>query len=422
MDSDINQNKGFIGQTIDKIVNDIFKELGQLDINSLIKCIKKYINQDNVLNSKERTNYINNIIAGNNKRTLEVKASALKKFLSIDSWKKKNTTKVCKYRTYSFIKDFIKKTFGKLLKQLVLGTRMFTKNNFGGVDVALVRELDSVIVLPTSLKGSMGYVIALPMVVGLFLGLFGIQMLQVNTNISSLVPQRENIGEEVGETPEHGEIIMLADGRVGSCGVGMDANFGRNGDFPHIPESGLGDVSSYNQQLKKYIGDQFGKRCGVVYAAQYLAYNFKYWVEYSSNGSGDYSDIGLNPNWGTKPSGDPKHPHIGLDCSGFNMWAQTNGIGEYNSGEYTGHTNFGSGDCNKIRNLIQPGDTIVLGSGPNYHIALVLEYKGDEIKFAHAGGGSGVTTGIINLCSGFGHGMTFERLNGKVYPGDNYHP
>ncbi len=230
-----------------------------------------------------------------------------------------------------------------------------------------------------------------------------------NANIvSSLKPDTSGSG---GNT--HGEITYTPDGRTRSCGVGMDTDWNRKSHNTWVTPDLL-TRGNYDQQLETAIGDQYGKRCGVVYAAQYLTYDFDYWVPYYW--AGKYYTKGINPNWGKNIGDDGTNKgriYSGLDCSGFVKWVLINGYGG-NTGS-SGTISFGN--CQAIKDAIQPGDTLTMPAGEEYHIALVLEYDDNRIKFAHAGGGSGVTTGWVDICSGklIGGNMTFGYLHSKSY-------
>lgn len=616
MDNDINQNGDFVNRNIDEIINDISGEFNQVDTNSLKTGIEKIIDQNDILSSKEETNYLANIIAGDSKKTPEVQVSALKTKLAIDSWQKENITEVRKYRANKFRVSFVKKTeeknpglteekiglvnekaklitavdgkietqkdlafnnneesIGKIhnswsdLKEMVgllsmkpkevdkivstnkkinaglegvvlpyedfsrarsfdkimasdeilntiksapkrlgfinkgimkvrefsgngqgvvqfadnfvskignqpvnnfvknsmetllqndfqsgtkaiisglrgtglktsignisldsgtiggpanlatsvgnyikkstadgltklgLGAKNFLANNFGKIGGSLVKGLNTVVSLPTKLIGSIGTKMVAPALICFFLFFFGLSILQINSNISGLVPKRDNVVGGGSGSLEHGEITILPDGRVGSCGVGMKTDFGRNRHVDHISPSGLGSVDSYNKELENYIGDNYKKRCGVVYAAEYLANKFRYWVPYYRNGK--HESKGLNPEWGKRRDPDVgDRDREGLDCSGFTHWAYINGNGQTTDASRV--IPFSVQNCDNIRLFIQPGDTMTLDNEESggYHAAIILEYDSSYIKFAHAGGGSGVTTGLIDICTG----------------------
>ena len=246
--------------------------------------------------------------------------------------------------------------------------------------------------------------------IGLLVLLGGLGTMTAN-NVSSLVPEVETEDNGISKPPTHGEITMTEDGRIKSCGVGMVADFLRKTHKTWVTP-GVLMSGGYDKQLEETIGDQFGKRCGVVYAAQYLASDFEFWIPYYW--AGKYSSKGLNPKWGGETKPDIKGRHlVGLDCSGFVMWASINGYG--GRGGSSGAISFGN--CEAIKAAIQPGDTLTMPSGEPYHVALVLEYDNQKIKFAHSGGGSGVTTGLIDICSGklVGGNMTFGYLHKKTY-------
>jgi len=272
----------------------------------------------------------------------------------------------------------------------------------------------SLVAVPTMAAGTT--VAAGGIVVAVIVGLFVYQMLQSN-NISSLVPKietEEGGGGGGGRPPVYGEITYTDDGRIRDCGVGMEVDFKRRRNKTRVSPGVLAN-GAYDEEFEEAVGESFGTRCGVVYAAQYLAFDFKYWVPYYR--AGKYPRRGLNPMWGEEIR--PDHNgriYRGLDCSGFVTWAQYSGYGA-KTGASTSVA-FASGrNCERIKSLIEPGDTITLNDENGYHVAMVVAYDDKYIKFAHSGGGSGVSTGLISLCTGRGvdQGMNFEYLHKKIY-------
>lgn len=231
----------------------------------------------------------------------------------------------------------------------------------------------------------------------IFVFLFGNNQMLAG-DVSSLVPE-----VKVGSVSSiiHGEITQTEDGRIRSCGVGMETDFQRNKNKPPIAGISDDNLQIYNEELEETIGSEFGTRCGVVYAAQYLAYDFEYWVMYQSGGI--FPNKGLDNKWGTNTGSidDKGRYRYGLDCAGFRDWVQINGRGAITSPNIEYKLNETS--CSEIKNMIEPGDAFVArGENDSYHIGIVMEYEGDIVKFAHAGGGSGVTTGTLNICTGQG--------------------
>ena len=272
----------------------------------------------------------------------------------------------------------------------------------------------SLVAVPTMAAGTT--VAAGGIVVAVIVGLFVYQMLQSN-NISSLVPKietEEGGGGGGGRPPVYGEITYTDDGRIRDCGVGMEVDFKRRRNKTRVSPGVLAN-GAYDEEFEEAVGESFGTRCGVVYAAQYLAFDFKYWVPYYW--AEKYPRRGLNPMWGEEIR--PDHNgriYRGLDCSGFVTWAQYSGYGA-KTGASTSVA-FASGrNCERIKSLIEPGDTITFNDENGYHVAMVVAYDDKYIKFAHSGGGSGVSTGLISLCTGRGvdQGMNFEYLHKKIY-------
>lgn len=235
--------------------------------------------------------------------------------------------------------------------------------------------------------------------------------------VSSLVPEiitKDGIS--------HGEITFTEDGRIRDCGVGMETDFNRRGNKPMAPGYlAVGQLEGYNNQLVASVGDQLGKRCGVVYAAHYLAYDYDYWVPYWFGGR--WPQKGLNPKWGEQlpPNGNNENRKgSGLDCGHFRTWAWINGGFPGTPGN---SSVISFGNCDQIKSAIEPGDGLFMYSeGEGYsHSAIVLAYDDNNIKFAHSGGSSGVTTGLINICTGklVGGNMTFDVLQKKIYNDSN---
>ena len=237
--------------------------------------------------------------------------------------------------------------------------------------------------------------------------------------VSSLEPKIEN----KGGSSQHGEITMTEDGtRIRDCGVGMDVDFNRKDHKTWVTPSLL-FMENYDEKLEEYIGDAVGTACGVVYAAHYLAYDFDYWIPYWLTGS--WPKKGLNPTWGSHAVSDwngHREGPSGLDCGHFRNWAWVNG--GFSAGMSNKIPNIPFGDCERIKAAIEPGDGLYMDKPPSIngkktysHSAIVLAYDDNYIKFAHAGGGSGVTTGLINICTGVGvdNGNHFDSLQKKAY-------
>ena len=260
---------------------------------------------------------------------------------------------------------------------------------------------------------------AIIVVIFIFVLLFGLNQSTTN-NASSLVPKIE--GENSGTSIIHGEITYTEDGRIRSCGVGMETDFKRKSNKTWVTPELLAS-GNYDQELEEYVGDASGTPCGVVYAAHYLAYDFEYWIPYWLTGS--YPNKGLNPEWGKQVVSDwngHREGPLGLDCGHFRNWAWVNG--GYYAGMRNREPNIPFGNCETIKNKIEPGDGLYMEKPPSVndkktysHSAIVIEYDGSYIKFAHAGGGSGVTTGLIDICTGVGvdNGNHFDYLQKKVY-------
>lgn len=258
---------------------------------------------------------------------------------------------------------------------------------------------------------------AIIVVIFIFVLLFGMNQLTAN-NVSSLVPEIE---VETGSLT-HGEITYTEDGRIRSCGVGMETDFKRKSNKTWVTPELLAS-GNYDQELEEYVGDASGTPCGVVYAAHYLAYDFEYWIPYWLTGS--YPNKGLNPEWGKQVVSDwngHREGPLGLDCGHFRNWAWVNG--GYYAGMRNREPNIPFGNCETIKNKIEPGDGLYMEKPPSVndkktysHSAIVIEYDDNYIKFAHAGGGSGVTTGLIDICTGVGvdNGNHFDYLQKKVY-------
>ncbi|MDD4106834.1 MAG: hypothetical protein PHX84_02730 [Candidatus Shapirobacteria bacterium] len=246
-------------------------------------------------------------------------------------------------------------------------------------------------------------------VIFIFVLLFGLNQSTAN-NVSSLVPEIET------EYLNHGEISYTEDGRIKSCGVGMETDFYRGKNTTMVSPENISissrSIEEYNNELKEFIGDNYSTQCGVVYAAQYLAYEFNFWVPYSFGG---VRDIGIHPSWGTPHDDGHGHKYEGVDCASFRGWAYDNGLGYRpdNNGEIP------FGDCERIKAVIEPGDSLQI-NGDSYHTAIVLAYNETEIKFAHSGSLTGVTTGTVNICTGRqigeGRGNNFTHLQKRNYP------
>ncbi len=310
--------------------------------------------------------------------------------------------------------NFLKKSVNNGLSKAGIGTKKFLANNFGKIGGSVVKGLNTAVALPTKLVGSLGIKMIGPMLVGFFIVFFVVDMIITNGKASGLVPRLETDGENGNEgTPLlHGEITYMEDGRIKSCGVGMEVNFKRNKEFTMVtPQLLTNTLEDYNKQLEEFVGSEYGNRCGVVYAGQYLAYEFDYWVPYSWGG---YDGKGLYSRWGSSYDDDHGHIYLGIDCAAFRDWVQINGRGSVGSKkEYPINPNF----CDSIKNMIEPGDGLVIRKGESYHFALIVAYEGETVKFAHSGSGSGVTTGLVNICTGRGidNGMQFNIFQKKYY-------
>lgn len=317
----------------------------------------------------------------------------------------------------------VNKSTKDLLSRVKVGAKKALGRGFDKIGGSLVKGLNAAMSLPTKPIGMTGAKMLAPILISIVVFVFVLGLFQTNSLVSSLYSGMELIEKEDGEGEggggggggepfKQGEITKTEDGRIKSCGVGMTTNFWERRTIGRVTPEKLAQ-KNYDEQLKEFIGDQFGKRCGVVYAAHYLASDFDWWVPYYW--AGKYAKTGLGPYWGSKVDPDKyNHIYLGLDCSGFNVWTQINGYGSRGWGVKT--VAF-TGDCEKIKSVIEPGDTIVLFKG-GYHVAVVVEYNDKYIKFAHSGGSSGSSTGLIDICTGRGvdQRMNFEYLHHKNYP------
>lgn len=261
-------------------------------------------------------------------------------------------------------------------------------------------------------------------VLAMFILIYGMGT-AVADDVSSLKPGTEIEGG-VGGPFNHGEITKTDDGRIRDCGVGMEADFDRNKNKTMVTPELLAEdkLEMYNRQLEETVGEQSGNRCGVVYAAHFLAYDFDYWVPYWFAGS--FPQKGINPEWGEQRPPDENNENrkgYGLDCGQFRTWAWINGG---LPGGNPGNSNVISfdGNCEKIKAEIEPGDGLFMEKKTEdgyTHSAIVLAYDNNYIKFAHSGGGSGVSTGLIDICTGklVGGNMTFDVLQKKIYNDSN---
>ena len=310
--------------------------------------------------------------------------------------------------------NFLKKSIDNGLSKAGIGAKKFLANNFGKIGGSVVKGLNTAVALPTKLVGSLGVKMIGPILIGFFIVFFVVTIITSNGKASGLVPRLETDGENGNESAPllHGEITYMEDGRIKDCGVGMEVNFKRNKEFTMVtPQLLTNTLEDYNKQLEEFVGSEYGNRCGVVYAGQYLAYEFEYWVPYSWGG---YDGKGLHPKWGSSYDDGHGHIYLGIDCAAFRDWVQINGRGSIGTKqEYPINPNF----CNNIKNMIEPGDGLVIRNEDGYHFALIVAYEGETVKFAHSGGGSGVTTGLVNICTGRGidNGMQFNIFQKKYY-------
>lgn len=148
-------------------------------------------------------------------------------------------------------------------------------------------------------------------------------------------------------------------------------------------------------------------------------------IPYNNTGQRAYPYYGWNGNWG-KPSGNPKHPYVGIDCSGFVQWVYRNAWCDSNGenpnpaylGMYTTAVITQRGNLEAIsKSELKPGDlgTLRLGgsSGSNWnHVGI---YMGNN-RWVHCSG-SGGTVVISDNYSAFQH---FFRARTESYSKDNY--
>lgn len=130
-------------------------------------------------------------------------------------------------------------------------------------------------------------------------------------------------------------------------------------------------------------------------------------IPYCNTGERSYPHYGCSPRWG-QPSGNPKHPFVGLDCSGFVQWVYRNAWcdsrGNSPDGTYLGLsttaaiTASGNSRLKSIsRSELKPGDlgTLRMGgsSGGNWnHVGI---YMGNN-TWVHCSGGQGTVVVSAN--------------------------
>jgi uncharacterized protein YjdB len=183
------------------------------------------------------------------------------------------------------------------------------------------------------------------------------------------------------------------------------------------------DMTKYQIELsKKLTLAGIRTREAVVAAALYLAEDFPWTVPYypggySGSGTAD-SDGGFWGNgdgtystpWGTlvevKGNG---HTYSGLSCGEFNDWAYLTAGFQLRRGESFTEENTewlsNTKDCAAIASILKPADLIYKreeispGVMKVTHVALVVEIKGQVVKYAQSSGGYGVNIQYIDLCS-----------------------
>lgn len=316
----------------------------------------------------------------------------------------------------------IDKSTKDLLSKAKIGAKNFLGKSFNKIGGSLVKGLNTAVSLPSKTIGSIGIKTVAPFLFGFFVLFILISMMTIS-KASPLVPRIES-NESNNENSEGGSIgnriiTKTEDGRIKDCGVGMKTNFYQSKTKTMVdPDFLIG--GKYDKQLENAVGDSAGTRCGVVYAAQYLAYDFEFYVPYYWGAS--YKKIGLNPTWGENIGPNEKNKkrfYNGLDCGHFRDWAWVNG--GFPGGRPGNTSVIPFGDCEKIKSNIEPGDGLYLDDvdGKDSHSGIVLAYNDTHIKFAHAGGSYGVTTGLVNICTGVqeidGKGNNFKVLQKKIY-------
>lgn len=121
-------------------------------------------------------------------------------------------------------------------------------------------------------------------------------------------------------------------------------------------------------------------------------------IPYNNTGQRSYPYYGWNSDWG-KPSGNAKHPYVGIDCSGFvqwvfrNAWCDEKGENSNNAYQsmYTTGMITGSKNIEKIaRSELKPGDlgTIRMGGSSDSNWNHVGIYMGND-RWVHCSGSSG---------------------------------
>lgn len=293
------------------------------------------------------------------------------------------------------------------LTNLGVGIKKFLGNNFGKMGGALVGGLNGIVGAAGALASAIGLAISNPYILAILLVILGINIFQVNTMISEVVPRIETEGgvgggdsggERYGEYTNDMEKVPIPGGII-PCNL---------------------DTTKYQEELMNKVNAAgFRTRAGVAAAAKYLSSEFEYKIPYYFGG-GHHGDVtrdrdgglvddpsdGRKRIWGCRTSEDESGRFIaGLDCSGFVTWCYLTagfkdweGSKEYrwNRGSFR-YVYFGTTDCKELANKVKPGD--VLKTAEPAHTGVVLWVEGTIAKYAQSSP-RGVNVEFVSLCNG----------------------
>lgn len=311
-----------------------------------------------------------------------------------------------------------------LLNNLKIGLRRSLGKGFDKVGSSMIKGLNSAASLSIKTTKLAGLKMVAPIIIGVFVLIVGVNILQVNSNISGLVPRLEK--------PEYIASTGSSDGE-GEENYGEYTN---NMDKIPIPAGVIPcdlDNTSYHEELMNKVNAAgFRTRNGVAAAAKYLSSEFPYKIPYYLGG-GHNSDVskdidggfiddpidGLKRKWGCGYNdGSGNKTIMGLDCSGFVTWCYlTAGFKDWKGNPeyryYNGsfeNVYFGKTDCNILASRVKPGD--VLKTDKPAHTGVILWVEGTIAKYAQSSP-RGVNVEFINLCNGqrvWGSKNSFEKI------------
>ncbi len=311
---------------------------------------------------------------------------------------------------------FIKDKLGKIAESLGISGKKFLEENFGKVGGKIISGIVSLVALPGVLIGTISATVIGPILIAVFVFLFGYQMFQ-GSLVSSLVPPKgtdtSDYNEISGDGLEKTSIVV-----IDINGIERTINYNYNSD-------GI-DLSDMEKALPP---TNTFKRSDIVKTAEAVLGLGYYW------GGGHASDEpkkGIDTDWGKEVESDSKgRKYYGVDCSGFVGWVFYQVTGKNIT---TVATSYYIDSTKKIStDELLPGDIAVQcpydcdinDNGDTNHVGIYVGTGTDGQKYCiHSGGTStqggpqGLGGVVITKCDDYFHAYARITQGGINLIGD----